>query len=263
MPEVKKYPAGTFCWTELATSDPGAAKTFYTRIFGWETHDDEVGEGMIYTMIMQGGKNVAALYGMNEEMEQANVPVHWLHYVSVDSVDDTAARAKELGAEIPRPAMDVMDLGRMAVLVDPAGANFALWEPKQAIGATLVNEPVSVVWNELMTTDVEKAGTFYSKLFNWGSDVMPMGGGNYTVFKNGDRPAGGMMPITEDMPPMPSNWLVYFSVADTDKTANEATAAGATLLQPPKDVEGVGKIAVLMDPQGAAFGIINSTGPEM
>lgn len=258
MAEMKEYKPGTFCWAELATSDPDAAKKFYGDLFGWDHHDDPVGEGMVYTMLMQGGKNVGALYGINEEMKAHNVPPHWLSYVSVANVDASVAKAKEHGAEVPRPAADVADIGRMAVLTDPTGAHFALWQPKKAHGAELVNEPVSVVWNELLTTDVENAGKFYTNLFGWGADVDK---GGYTMFKNDDRGAGGMMAISPDMGPIPSNWMVYFAVADCDKTAEKARALGAQVLVPPTEVPEIGKFSVMMDPQGAAFAVIKLNQP--
>jgi predicted enzyme related to lactoylglutathione lyase len=261
MAEMTEYKPGTFCWAELATSDAGAAKKFYGDLFGWEHHDDPVGEGMVYTMLMQSGKNVGAMYEINEEMKAQNVPPHWLSYVSVASVDDSVAKAKELGAEVPRPAMDVSDIGRMAVLADPTGAYFALWQPKKAHGAQLVNEPVSLCWNELMTTNVEDAGKFYTNLFGWGTEVKPMGETNYTMFKNGDWGAGGMMAITPDMGPVPSNWMVYFAVADCEETTKKAAAVGAQVLVPTTDIPEVGQFSVMTDPQGAAFAIVKMNQP--
>jgi len=256
MPTVDAHPPGIFCWTELATSDADAARTFYTRLFGWEHHDDEVAPGMVYTMLMKGGKNAAALYGMNDEMKAAGVPPHWLSYVSVADVDASVARAESLGGKVVREAMDVMDLGRMAVLQDPTGAVFALWEARKAIGAQVLNEPGGVSWNELMTPDVDEAGSFYTKLFDWGADVMPMGEFKYTVFKRGDQSAGGMMAITPDMGQVPANWMIYFGVDDCDRTAKEARSLGATEIVPPTDIPDVGRFAVLQDPQGAPFAVL-------
>jgi predicted enzyme related to lactoylglutathione lyase len=260
MPEINQYTPGTFCWVELATSDPAGAKKFYEEIFGWEHHDDPIPGGMVYTMLLQGGKNVGALYEINEEMKAHNVPPHWLSYVSVASVDETVAKATELGGQVPRPAMDVMDIGRMAVLSDPTGAHFALWEPKTVQGAQLVNEPCTLCWNELMTTSVEDAGKFYTNLFGWSADA-DTGMPQYTMFKNGDRPASGMMAITPDMGPVPSSWHVYFAVANCDATFKKATAAGASPLVPPTDIPEVGKFSMLMDPQGAAFAVIQLNTP--
>jgi len=252
---------GSFCWSELATSDADGAKKFYNEVFGWGHHDDPIPGAGVYTMFQQGDAHVGAMYAINEEMKAANVPPHWLNYIAVDSVDETVVRAQELGAQVPRPPMDVMDLGRMAVMADPTGAYFAVWQSKKMETNTLVNEPVSAVWHELMTTDIEKAGSFYTNLFNWGSDVMPMPSGEYTMFKNGDRPAGGMMAITSEMPPMPPNWCVYMAVAKIEQTVKKAEGAGATILQPVMTVEGIGQMAVFADPQGAVLSLFQMDKP--
>ncbi len=261
MPVMTKNIIGSFCWSELATSDPEGAKKFYSEIFGWGYHDDQIPGAGVYTMLLQGDARVGAMFAINEEMKAANVPPHWLNYIAVDSVDETAARAQELGAAMPRPPMDVMDLGRMAVLADPTGAHFALWQAKKVETKTLVNEPVSPVWQELVTNDIEKAGSFYTNLFNWGSSIMPMPSGDYTMFKNGDRTAAGMMAMTPEMPDMPPAWVVYFAVDSADETAKKAEAAGAKILQPPTPVEGMGRMAAFLDPQGAGLAVFQMSGP--
>lgn len=256
MPTVDAHPSGTFCWAELTTTDAPGAKAFYTKLFHWEHHDDEVAPGMVYTMLMKEGRNSAALYGMTDEMKSEGIPPHWLSYVAVDDVDATVARAESLGGRVVRGAMDVMDIGRMAVLQDPTGAFFALWQARKSIGAQVLNEPGGVSWNELMTPNVDEAGAFYTRLFDWGADVMPMGEFKYTVFKNGEHSAAGMMAITPDMGQVPANWMVYFGVEDCDRTAKEARDLDATEIVPPTDIPNVGRFAVLQDPQGAPFAVL-------
>ena len=262
MSEVTKFPANTFCWPELATSDTEGAKKFYADVLGWTYQDDEIGPDMVYTMNLIGDKNAGAMFLINEEMKAMNIPPNWLQYVSVDSVDDKTAKAKDLGATALRDPMDVMDIGRMSVLQDPTGGVFALWQPKQAHGSQLINEPGALSWNELFTNDVDRAGKFYTDLFDWSAETKDMGGTMYTVFMNGERPAAGMMAINqEEMGDAPPNWLVYFATDDTDSAADRIKSGGGQILVPPQDIPEVGRCSVAMDPQGAAFAVIKLENP--
>ena len=216
MQETPEYKPGTFCWVELGTTDGEAAKKFYTELFGWTFTDSPVGPGMVYTMLKLDGKDVGALYQMPSEMTSQGIPPHWLSYASVTSADESAAKAKELGATLMKEPFDVMTVGRMAVVQDPTGAVFALWQAGTHKGAGVVNVPNSFCWNELATPDTTKAGDFYTGLFGWGKNVQQMGPMTYTSFMNGDRPAGGMYKPTPEMGDIPPHWLVYFAVDDTD-----------------------------------------------
>jgi hypothetical protein len=256
MQETSKYTPGTFCWVELGTTNGEAAKKFYTELFGWDFNDNPIGPDMVYTMLTLDGKDVGALYKMSPEMTSQGIPPHWLSYVSVASVDETANKAKSLGGTLMKEAFDVFDVGRMAVVQDPTGAVFALWQPGKHAGAGVVNVPNSFCWNELATPDTGKAGDFYTGLFGWGKNVQEMGPMTYTSFTNGDRPAGGMYKPTPEMGEIPPNWLVYFAVDDADAKAQKASELGGKAIVPPSDIPGVGRFAVIQDPQGAVFGII-------
>ena len=256
MQESPEYAPGTFCWVELGTTDGEAAKKFYTELFGWSFNDSPVGPGMVYTMLKQDGKDVGALYQMPSEMTSQGIPPNWLSYAFVASADKAAAKAKELGATLMKEPFDVMDVGRMAVIQDPTGAVFAIWQAGTHKGATVVNVPNSLCWNELATPDTSKAGDFYTGLFGWGKKVQEMGPMTYTSFMNGERPAGGMYTPPPEMGNVPPNWLVYFAVDDTDAMVTKANELGATTIAPPMDIPDTGRFAILQDPQGAAFAII-------
>jgi len=256
MQETPEYKLGTFCWVELATSDGEAAKKFYTQLFGWTYEDHPMGPGMVYTMLKLNGKDVGALYKLMAEQVSKGVPPNWLSYVSVTSADESTAKAKELGATILKDAVDVMTVGRMSVIQDPTGAVFALWQARDSKGAAIYNVPNSLCWNELMTTDTAKDKQFYTNLFGWGTDTQKFGDLEYTMFQNGDRGAGGMLQITPEMGPIPSNWLVYFAVDDCDAKVKKATELGAKVMKPADDIPGVGRFAIMVDPQGAAFAVI-------
>ncbi len=260
MQETPEYAPGTFCWVELATSDGDAAKKFYTELFGWGFEDNPMGPGMVYTMLTLDGKQVGALYKMMADMSAMGIPPHWMSYASTESADDTAAKAQTLGGTIMQPPFDVMEHGRMAVIKDPTGAVFSLWQAKQHKGAALVNAPGSLCWNELMTPATNTAADFYTGLFGWGKDVQNFGPMEYTMFTQGGRPTAGMLQITPEMGNIPPNWLVYFAVDDCDAKVQKATELGATVMKPADNIPGIGRFAILTDPQGAAFAIIKLEG---
>lgn len=262
MQEIPEYKPGTFCWVELATTNGQAAKTFYTQLFGWDYVDNPVGPDMIYTMLKLNGKDVGALYQMPSEMTAQGIPPNWLNYVSVTSADETAEKAKAAGATLLKDPFDVFTVGRMAVVKDPTGAVFALWQAGTHKGAGIYNVPNSFCWNELGTTDTQKAGEFYSNLFDWTRKVQNFGPLEYTIFSNGDRGAGGMYKITPEMGNIPPHWLTYFAVDDCDAKVKKATELGASVMKPADDIPGVGRFAILQDPQAAVFAIIKLENPQ-
>ena len=259
MAERMKHEPGTFSWVELATRDSAAAKRFYTSLFGWGVDEMPVGDGTTYTMLTKNGKRVGALYQMSAQ--QQGVPPHWNSYVTVASADDSAARAKKLGGNVMLEPFDVLDAGRMAVVADPTGAVFSLWQPKRHIGADLVNEPGAFCWNELYTTDPNKAADFYMGLFGWTKDARHMDYGEYVIFNRGGRQMCGMMQIPKEWGPVPPHWLVYFAVDDCDASVAKATSLGAKAMMPPMDIENVGRFAMLTDPEGAGFAVIKLNAP--
>jgi uncharacterized protein len=246
MPEITKSDPGTFCWIELATSSRREAQQFYTSLFGWNAREVPIGEDEPYVMLEKNGKNVGALY------QNTQAPPNWLSYVTVDSADDTAKTARDLGANLIQEPFDVMEHGRMAVVQDPQGAVFALWQPIGHQGVGVRDEANTLCWNELMTTDIEAARKFYGSLFSWQLKVSP----GYTEAHVGDQAVGGLMQIAPEMQGMPSNWKPYFMVDDVDATVQKAQSLGVKEMFGPMDIEGVGRFAILNDPQGAAFAVI-------
>jgi uncharacterized protein len=176
--------------------------------------------------------------------------------VLVTSADETAAKAKALGATLMKEPFDVSTVGRMAVVHDPTGAVFALWQAGTHHGATAVNGPNSFCWNELGTTDPAKAAEFYTNLLGWTADVQQFGPMEYTTFKNGDRGAGGAYKPPPEMANVPPHWLVYFAVDDCDAKVEKISALGGGVIAPPMDIPTVGRFAIVHDPQGAAFAVI-------
>jgi uncharacterized protein len=246
MGERTSYAPGTFSYAELATSDAAGAKTFYTALFGWSYNDQPLGGGQIYSTAQRDGKTVAALYASEQ-------PPHWNCYVTVESADAAASRAGELGANVVAEPFDVLTAGRMAVISDPTGAVLQLWEPRENIGASLVNEPGALTWTDLITPDPTAAAAFYGDLFGWTTEEIPDAGG-YRVIKNGERSNGGMMP-SPDGPPA---WIPYFGHEDVDRAIEQVPALGGQVLNGPMRMP-QGSIAVFMDPQGAVFSVWSGT----
>lgn len=265
MPTTTTHAPGTFCWPELGTTDQNAAKKFYTALFDWKYNDSDMGDQGVYTIFTREGADVAALYTLQPDMLKQGVPPNWASYVTVENADAAAEKARSLGGTVIMGPFDVMEHGRMAVIRDPQGAVFCVWQAKQNIGVRVLGEPNSLGWTQLNATDTEKAKAFYPALLGWKvqDDPMPaaMGGGFYTTWLKADGPAGGMMA----MPPMPggatvpSHWLAYFAVKDVDAATAKASSLGAKTLVPPTDIPGTGRFSVVSDPQGAVFALVSFT----
>ena len=254
MPEVIMHRPGSFCWADLATPDPEAAKAFYTKLFSWEAQDVPAGETDVYTMLNKGGKAAAALFQMPSEMQQQGMPAYWQCYVSVEDVDRSAEKAAELGGTVVAPPFDVMKAGRMAVVQDPTGAVLCLWQPKQHIGAQVRDEPGALCWNELCTKDVSAARAFYEGLFGWNVNEMTGAIGQaYDEFRAGEQSVGGMMEIQKEWGEVPPHWSVYFAVDDCDAIMEMAKRLGGKNEMQPMDIENVGRFVMLQDPQGGHF----------
>lgn len=249
---------GTFCWIELAADDAAAAKRFYTEMFGWTADDNPIGPGEndIYTIYRLRGKDVAASYSMMQDQRDAGIPSNWLSYVAAASADESAARARELGATIMAEPFDVMEHGRMAVVQDPTGAVFALWQAKSHTGIGVWGEPNALAWNELATHDTAHAKEFYTSLFGWEAKPMNVDKTDYIVFGQASGMVAGMYQITAEMQGMPPCWLPYFMVDDTAAAVEKARGLGAQIHLQPTDVPTVGRLSLLQDPQGAMFYVI-------
>jgi predicted enzyme related to lactoylglutathione lyase len=171
MAELSSHPPGTFSWAELATSDQPAGVAFYRALFGWDVNEQPVGPGEVYSMFTLRGLEVAAASGQRPDERQHGVPPHWNLYITVTSADDAVKEAQALGGKVLAPAFDVMDVGRMAVLQDPAGAIFSVWEPRKHIGARILGEPGALCWSELTTRDTSAAEAFYSRALRLGPEA--------------------------------------------------------------------------------------------
>ncbi|HSH04050.1 MAG TPA: VOC family protein [Anaerolineae bacterium] len=255
---VKAYPHGTFSWLDLASTDAEAAKNFYSQLFDWEIVDMPLPDGGVYTMLKQDGHDVAGLSQMSAEQKEMGMPSYWSSYIAVDNVGEMVSKVEAAGGKIVVPPFDVMEEGRMAVIQDSTGGTVCMWEAKNHIGAKLVNVPNSLVWNELVTNDVDGARAFYGEVFGWEANLS-MEEPIYYSFMNGGRAAGGLMEIAPEWGDMPPSWFIYIAVKDVAAKAAEAESLGGKLMMPPTEAQGVGTFSLIQDPTGAMFYVIAMT----
>ncbi|MGI8522635.1 MAG: VOC family protein [Nocardioides sp.] len=255
MPTFDHYDQGTPSWAELVTPDQKSAQEFYGPLFGWSFDDNDMGDDAHYYIGTVEGDAVVGVSGQMPGME--GHPAFWGVYLAVDDVDATTAKVEAAGGKVEAGPFDVNDNGRMSALQDPTGARINLWQAKAMVGTVRANEPGTPVWNELVTPDVDTAVRFYTDVLGMGSEPMEMGeAGAYAVLTNaeGNRIGGALPPQTDGVPP---HWNIYFYVADVDASCAQAESLGGSALAPAFDAPGVGRMAMLRDPQGATFWVMN------
>ncbi|GEJ56545.1 VOC family protein [Anaeromyxobacter diazotrophicus] len=246
---------GLFVWYEHLTKDVAAAIAFYSDVVGWKTQPFGEG-GHDYTMWVGSQGPLGGVMELPAEAAKMGARPHWMAHVQVDDVDAAAKLAKKLGGKVWKEPEDIPTVGRFAVLADPQGPVFSVFKPS---GPMSLHDPAKdgeFCWNELLTSDSAAAARFYGELLGWKileeMDMGPMG--TYRIFGVGDRRLGGMMTTPKGAPPPPM-WLYYASTSDLDAAIGRATRKGGKVMNGPMDVPGGGRIAQLMDPQGAAFAL--------
>lgn len=252
MPHIDHHAPGGFSWMELGTTDQNAAKQFYGSLLGWTSTDSPMGPNAYYTMFQLEGRNVAGGYTLMPDQVANHIPPHWMLYIAVTSADEAAKRAAELGGRVMAGPFDVFTYGRMAIIADPTGAVFGVWEPKTHTGIGIARQPGTLCWADLSTPDAAAAAGFYSGLFGY---TFPPGEGGYLHIQNGEHFIGGIPPAAHRQPNSPPHWLLYLQVEDCDASAAKAKELGASVYVPPMTMEGIGRWAVLADPQGAVFSL--------
>jgi uncharacterized protein len=255
------YEPGVPSWVELSgTPDIEASAAFYGGLFGWEMpelpNSAELGG---YRRAKKDGKDVA---GASPRMQDGQ-PCVWATYISVTDAGATLDKVREAGGQVMFGPDDVIDLGKLGVFSDPAGAVCGVWEPGTFAGAELVNEQGAFTWNELNTRDPEGGKSFYGEVFDWGfvehEIARDAGGGTYVEFTVDGNSAGGILDMSGRVPDqVPPHWLVYFWVDDTDEAVEKIKAGGGSVAMGPIDIP-AGRFAVGMDPHGAAFAVIKGS----
>ena len=258
--KIESYAQGTPSWLDLSTTDVDGAKAFYSALFGWEYQDNPMGDGQVYSMAQIDGSSAGAMYAQQSEEAEMGIPPHWKVYITVDDVEAVASKATELGGTLIMEPFDVFDAGRMCIVQDPTGAVIQFWQAKGHIGCEVRDEHGALTWAELLTSDQNGAGDFYSNLLEIGidRDSMPTSGGDpYHMFMVGGIPVAGIMVSPPHLVEMgvPPHWEIYFRVDDAQAVVDKAKSMGAQVMFGPEELPMVGTFGVLQDPQGAVFGI--------
>lgn len=249
---------GKFVWYELLTTDPKAAESFYGKVFGWRM-DRSKDVGVPYTHVYAGSYGVGGIMELPAEMKAHGVPPNWSGYIAVDDVDAAAAKVAAAGGRVQRPAEDIPNVGRFAVVADPAGAIFLLF--KGGSGEAMPERPPMgtpglVEWNELYGGDPEASFAFYAGLFGWTKNqAIDMGAmGVYQTFDIDGAWSGGMMKTPPEMK-MPC-WVYYVAVDDIDAAHQRVIGSGGTVVMGPMEVPGGQWVVQATDPQGAFFAMV-------
>ena len=255
MPIIAKYRPGEFCWADLGTPDVPRAIKFYEGLFGWKMKGVSAKGGpVVYWLAQLRGKDVAGIYPMAEERKRAKATPFWLPYISAASVDNAVKQAKAARGKLCMGPSDVTDKGRTALLRDPSGSTFAIWQARKHKGAGLAGIPGTICWHDLGTVKRKAAAKFYERVFRWQVSDQDFSGNKYHLFKLGKEGVGGMWP--EPMRGYAPCWITHWRVADCGKSVAKAKRLGGKVLIGAMKVPGMCTFAILADPQGASFGII-------
>ncbi len=252
---------GTVSWVELGTHHLPDAADFYASLFGWAVEELPPGQQDLYTIFNIGGGSAAGMYEQStEEREQARAPL-WVTYFAVADIDDAVQRVQSLGGRVEVWPTEMPELGKWALVSDPSGAVFALWQSYGHGTRAPEGQAGTFAWAELETDQPDKARMFYTQLFGWEAQTGDTSEGiPYTSFWENGRMVAGMMPIQQSWGNVQPGWLVYFHTHDADAGVSAATDMGGKVLQEPRDIPGVGRFSILRDPQGALFAIIRRAG---
>jgi len=250
---------GIHGWTDVAVPDLEAGMAFYTGVFGWDVVDGGGGDVAPYTMFAVDGKLVAGMGLLGPDQAATGEPPSWSAYIIVDDVESTFIRALELGAVPLLEPTRIMDAGKMCFIMDPVGAPIGFWEAGSHGGAEVFNLPNTITWNDLGCRDVASATSFYGELLGWEVSPMDMGDGTiYWTISNDGRMNGGIWDVSGyPSDEIPTHWLNWFRVADCAGTAARIEELGGTVQRGPQP-SGVGISAMVADPFGATFGIIET-----
>jgi len=248
---MTNIPTGRFVWFEYTSKDLKKSQGFFGELFNWSTQDIPMPQGA-YTMIASNGGTIGGY-----QAPMAGGPdAAWLSHLQVKDAAASAKQVAALGGKVYKDAFDVHGVGVMAIVADPLGGTFALWQPtNREPGGDYAGKAGSFCWNELYTADPEASVKFYQAIGGFETEAMEMPGmGKYHVLKKDGQSRAGV--LKSPMPGVPQSWLPYVAVTNCDTSNDKAKKLGATSLVPPTSVPTVGRFAVLKDPSGVAIGIL-------
>jgi predicted enzyme related to lactoylglutathione lyase len=253
MPTMTSYDHGQFNWVDLMTPDTEVAKKFYSGVFGWSPDDRPTDMGVPYTVFKLGDDEICGMGPLPAGMQEQGIPSAWNSYINVDDLEPAIAKAESAGGIVFMPSMKVMESGWMAGIMDPTGGRVFFWQKNEHFGATRVNDPGCLCWNELATRDIEKAREFYAAVFDWQFEDNPNAASEYYVVHNKGVMNGGIMQMNEQWPVgVPPHWGIYFAVDNAGEACARLTELGGEVCAPPFEIP-IGRIAVVSDPFKAVF----------
>jgi uncharacterized protein len=254
MSERTSYVPGTPCWVDLATPDIEGAERFYGELFGWEIPElPDSAEMGGYRRAKLGGRDVAGVMPLMQEGQ----PPAWSTYISVDDAEAIGRAVQENGGTMIAEPMEVSTYGRLALFTDPEGAFFGIWEPADFAGSELVNERAAPSWNELETRDPDGAKRFYGAVFGWQFEGEAMGEKTYNVASVEGARVAGIADVQGHIPEeVPAHWMTYFGSVDVDEAAARVKELGGQVMFGPIDIPAGGRFAMVADPDGAAFAVV-------
>lgn len=263
MTERTDYPSGAPCWIETLQPDPDGAAQFYGQLLGWQFDEPTSmpeGLGGQYLQARVAGRLVA---GIGQAPATAPAAL-WSTFIRVDDVEATLTRVADAGGAVLAGPLQAGTAGRLAVVADPAGIAFGLWQPGSRVGAQRINAPGTWAMSALHTPTPERAQAFYGTVFGW--QLQPVPGTPLALWRLPGYVGGGgqgqplpedvvaVMTLTDEASEVPPHWAVNLCVEDVDATARRAVALGGRLLLPPTDTPGF-RSAVVADPQQGVIAI--------
>lgn len=256
MPRHTNLANGAPCWIELFTSDPDRTVAFYESLFGW-THEQAGEEYGHYITFQRNGEPIAG--GMRND-GTSGAPDFWTTYLSSGDAEATVAAVAAAGGQVHMPAMEIPEMGTMAMVADPGGAAVGIWQAASHTGFATREELGAPRWFELHTRDYDRCLDFYRSAFGFeietASDSPEF---RYSVLREGDRQAAGIMDAAQSLPEgVPSSWSIYFDVTDVDAACATVVELGGTVVQPPEDTP-YGRLAGVTDPAGTFFKLMSTS----
>ncbi len=254
-PPSQEHHIGKVIFLELVTPDLAASKQFYSGLFGWTFRDPAAGS-IQYAEASLDGRPVAGLFHKALPAGEHRAPA-WLGFFAVEDVDATAKIALKHGAKLLFGPRNFPDRGREAVFADPQGAVFAVLASSSGDPPDFLAAPGEWIWSSLITRNPDADAAFYQALFGYDVFELPASAGaRHLLFasRNYARASANSLPASR--PDAYPYWLNYVRVDDADKTAAKVVALGGRVLVEPRLDRHGGKLAVVADPQGAAFGLL-------
>ncbi|MFI1016489.1 VOC family protein [Streptomyces sp. NPDC020965] len=259
MTEATRHTPGTPCWVSLMVHGLDATQAFYGELFGWEFSPGPQQLGP-YVRALLDGKEVA---GIGRLPADRDLPIAWTPYLATDDADATAESVRCSGGTVGVGPLDAADAGRMAIVTDPAGAVFGLWQPSAHSGIAVRGTPGTPVWHELLTTGTATVGKFYETVFGFTPEPADPDAGpdpDHVILRLEDRPVAALRGFGRSLPrDRGTYWMTFFEVEDPDGVAVRLTELGGRVLKPPQESP-QGRIAVVTDPEGAIFTVVRSPG---